>query len=35
LTFNTVAFPNHPEKVAMWKKAMGIGEDDDDDDDES
>jgi hypothetical protein len=26
------AFPNHPEKVAIWKKAMGI---DDDDDDES
>jgi hypothetical protein len=23
------AFPNHPEKVAIWKKAMGIGEDDD------
>ena len=22
------AFPNHPEKVAIWKKAMGIDEDD-------
>jgi hypothetical protein len=22
------AFPNHPEKVAFWKKAMGIDEDD-------
>ena len=24
------AFPNHPEKVAIWKKAMGIDDDDDD-----
>ncbi|HMG77028.1 MAG TPA: hypothetical protein VK582_26375 [Pyrinomonadaceae bacterium] len=23
------AFPNHPEKVAIWKKAMGIDVDDD------
>ena len=22
------AFPNHPEKVAIWKKAMGIDADD-------
>ena len=22
------AFPNHPEKVAIWKKAMGIDVDD-------
>lgn len=22
------AFPNHPEKVAIWKKLMGIDEDD-------
>ena len=22
------AFPNHPEKVAIWKKAMGIDKDD-------
>ena len=22
------AFPNHPEKVAIWKKNMGIDEDD-------
>jgi hypothetical protein len=22
------AFPNHPEKVAIWKKAMGIDSDD-------
>jgi hypothetical protein len=22
------AFPNHPEKVAFWKKSMGIDEDD-------
>lgn len=21
------AFPNHPEKVAIWKKAMGMDED--------
>jgi hypothetical protein len=25
----TTAFPNHPEKVGIWKKAMGIGSDDD------
>ena len=25
----TTAFPNHPEKVAIWKKNMGIDEDDD------
>ena len=24
----TTAFPNHPEKVAIWKKAMGIDSDD-------
>ena len=24
----TTAFPNHPEKVALWKKNMGIDEDD-------
>ena len=24
----TTAFPNHPEKVAIWKKNMGIDEDD-------
>ena len=23
------AFPNHPEKVAIWKKNMGIDDDDD------
>jgi hypothetical protein len=23
------AFPNHPEKVAIWKEAMGIDVDDD------
>jgi hypothetical protein len=23
------AFPNHPEKVALWKKNMGIDADDD------
>jgi len=24
----TTAFPNHPEKVAIWKKNMGIDVDD-------
>jgi hypothetical protein len=24
------AFPNHPEKVAQWKKAMGIDQDESD-----
>jgi hypothetical protein len=26
----TTAFPNHPEKVAHWKKAMGIEDEEND-----